>query len=92
MVIKTDNELEMASTEDSRNNSEQQLQHTNQHNRQSLIKVGHVYSVKRIDDEWCPAEVLETRVLKSKQIEYFVHFENSKNRFYPLLIYLFICP
>ena len=42
------------------------------------IKIGHVYSVKRLDGEYCAAEVLETRTLKSNQTEYFVHFENSK--------------
>ena len=41
------------------------------------IKIGHMYSVKRLDGEYCSAEVLETRTLKSNQIEYFVHFENS---------------
>lgn len=43
-------------------------------------RVGHVYSVKRLDGEWWSAEVLETRVneTKSKRVEYFVHFENRK--------------
>jgi hypothetical protein len=47
-------------------------------NNDDAIKIGHTYCVKRLDGEYCPAEVLETRTLKSNQIEYFVHFENSK--------------
>lgn len=42
------------------------------------VQIGHVYSVKRQDGEWYPAEVLEKRELKGKSIEYFVHFENCK--------------
>jgi histone acetyltransferase MYST1 len=45
-----------------------------------VIKIGHVYSVKRIDGEWYPAEVLETRNVKPMQTEYFVHFENMDKR------------
>lgn len=43
-------------------------------------QIGHVYSAKRLDGEWHPAEVLETRLndVKSKRTEYFVHFENCK--------------
>lgn len=43
-------------------------------------QVGRVYRVKRLDGEWWSAEVLETRTKenKSKRVEYFVHFENSK--------------
>lgn len=46
----------------------------------SLPQVGRVYRVKRLDEEWWSAEVLETRTKenKSKRVEYFVHFENSK--------------
>ena len=43
------------------------------------IKIGHSYSVKRLDGEYCPAEVLEMRTLSPNQVEYFVHFENSKS-------------
>ena len=43
------------------------------------LQIGHFYSVQRITDgQWLPAVVLEKRELKSKQIEYFVHFENCK--------------
>lgn len=49
------------------------------------VQIGHVYSVKRQDGEWYPAEVLEKRELKGKSIEYFVHFENC-NRL--LFVYL----
>lgn len=44
------------------------------------VQIGHVYSVKRQDGEWYPAEVLEKRELKGKSIEYFVHFENFDKR------------
>ena len=43
------------------------------------LEIGKMYSVKRVTGEWHSAEVLEKRELKSKQIEYFVHFENCKN-------------
>jgi len=52
-------------------------------NNDDAIKIGHMYSVKRLDGEYCPAEVLETRTLKSNQTEYFVHFENSR----PFFVY-----
>jgi hypothetical protein len=40
-------------------------------------QVGQVFSVKRLDGECLPAEVLETRLNeKGKKTEYFVHFEN----------------
>ena len=45
----------------------------------SYIKIGHSYSVKRLDGEYCPAEVLEIRTLSPNQVEYFVHFENSNS-------------
>ena len=39
--------------------------------------LGRMYNVKRLDGQWCPAEVLEKRDLKNGQsVEYFVHFEN----------------
>lgn len=67
MVTKLDNDLEMASIEENKSTE----------TPSSEIKIGQIYSVKRIDGEWCPAEVLETRILKSQRVEYFVHFENS---------------
>ncbi len=43
-------------------------------------QVGRMYSVRRLDGQWLPAEVLEKRELKGKATEYFVHFENSDKR------------
>jgi histone acetyltransferase MYST1 len=44
--------------------------------------IGNIYSVRRVDEQWLPAEVLLTRIneLKDKCTEYFVHFENSDKR------------
>jgi hypothetical protein len=39
-------------------------------------KIGSLYSVRRLDGQYFPAEILEKRELKGKSIEYFVHFEN----------------
>jgi hypothetical protein len=57
-------------------------------NSASSIKVGGIYSVKRLDGEWVSAEVLETRIneLKGKTLEYFVHFENSKSLIFFLIL------
>ena len=44
-------------------------------------QIGQSYSVQRIDGQWLSAVVLEKRELKSKPVEYFVHFENSKLKF-----------
>jgi hypothetical protein len=46
-------------------------------NEAIMPQIGHFYSVQRITDgQWLPAVVLEKREIKSKQIEYFVHFDN----------------
>ncbi len=69
------------------NNSKKIIMVDEASNNEDEIKIGHMYSVKRLDGEYCSAEVLETRTLKSNQIEYFVHFENSLFIFY---LFLFI--
>lgn len=45
-------------------------------------EVGNIYSVKRLDGEYIPAELLEIRCneLKGGSLEYFVHFENTDKR------------
>ena len=57
-------------------------------------QIGHLYNVKRLDNEWCRAEVLETRVNQNRT-EYFVHFENCNekslgNHFWAIVSSLFL--
>ena len=66
-------------------NSNDALNETIDKKINSKLQIGHVYSVKRQDGEWYPAEVLEKRELKGKPTEFFVHFENCN------LIFLFAC-
>ena len=59
-----------------------------------LPLVGHVYSVKRLDGEWAPAELLEMRhnELNKSTLEYYVHFENCLSRYFLFLLSLvFFC-
>lgn len=61
-------------------NSTDLIDQPNQQETLNSPQIGHVYSAKRLDGEWHPAEVLETRIneAKAKKVEYFVHFENCK--------------
>ena len=38
-------------------------------------QIGNIFYVRRLDNEWCRAEILETRLIEN-HTEYFVHFEN----------------
>lgn len=51
--------------------------------KKEIPQIGQIYLVKRIDEKWLPAEILETRQneIRGKRVEYFVHFENCKNPF-----------
>lgn len=52
-------------------------------------RIGRTYMVRRLNGQWLPAEILETRHVESRgnRLEYFVHFENRKPTVF-LLIHL----
>ena len=43
-------------------------------------RIGRTYMVRRLNSQWLPGEILETRRAESRgnRLEYFVHFENRK--------------
>ena len=45
------------------------------------VEVGGTYMVRRADNTWCQAEVIQKRVNESEnQYEYYVHYENFNRR------------
>lgn len=44
------------------------------------LRIGRTYMVRRLNSQWLPGEILETRRAESRgnRLEYFIHFENRK--------------